>query len=208
MDLTIFSRLGNLIGSPKKVEEFFNKENTGEKTIQEVGTLLAVIIAVNIISSAIGLIVTKNADLGAIIIAQIALVVIFIISFFVGAFGIHAISKFIFRNDGKFLNLTYLLAIMAILNAFLNLLLMPVVLIDSTKAIAPIISVAILGYKLYLDFFAIKSTYKITNIESAKVFLTNIIIWTVLLVGGSLLIFSFASQISGTSGAITSGMQY
>lgn len=183
MDITgIFRKTLSLIGGPKKITEFFEQENKNDKKIEEILKVLSIVVVFNILGFLVTSIMSPLTDASGAIVSQIFLIVIFIATFFIGALSIHGISKYIFKNEGKFTNIAYLLAIMAVLNAVLNTFLLPLVLIKETQGITPIISTLILAYKLYLDFFAIKNTYKIDNMGAAKVFLTNVIVWILIIV--------------------------
>lgn len=179
--LTTFKKTIEMIGGPKKIEQFFDLENKSEKKIDETLKVLSIVIVFNIFGFVVTSLMSPLSDASGAIVSQILLIIIFLATFFIGALSIHGISKHLFKNEGKFTNIAYLLAIMAVLNAVLNTFLLPLVLIKETQSITPIISTLILAYKLYLDFFAIKSTYKLNNMGSAKVFLTNIIVWVLII---------------------------
>jgi uncharacterized membrane protein len=177
----IFKKALNLIGGPKKIGNVFEEENKVEKKIEETLKILLIVIIFNILGFVITSIMSPLTDASGAMVSQLILITMFFVTFFIGALAIHGISKHLFKNEGKFTNIAYLLAIMAVLNAILNTLLLPLVLIKETQGITSLLSTIILSYKLYLDFFAIKSTYKLDNMGAAKVFLTNIVIWILII---------------------------
>ena len=182
MDITeIFRKALSLIGGPKKISSVFEKENKNERKIEEIVKVLLIVVAFNILGFVITSIMSPLTDASGAIVSQIILVIMFLVTFFIGALSIHGISRHLFKNEGKFTNIAYLLAIMAVLNAILNTLLLPFVLIKETQGATSLLSTVILAYKLYLDFLAIKSTYKLDNMGAAKVFLTNIGIWILII---------------------------
>ena len=128
----IFKKALNLIGGPKKIGNVFETENKVEKKIEETLKVLLIVIIFNILGFVITSIMSPLTDASGAMVSQIILVIMFFATFFIGALSIHGISKHLFKNEGKFTNIVYLLAIMAVLNAILNTLLLPFVLIKET----------------------------------------------------------------------------